>query len=380
MPKPPKSKKTTRKVIYAKPSVQLCVGKDAITANQMKELLGWTEESENVKFKTDYHLKDRHGNKIRLLNDVTNRPIYMSNVESLIQEILRGKWEYNAEPIIVGKTGLILNGQHQGIALILADQEWRKTDSRWKTISNRPPKLDKLIAFGVSEADNVVNTMDTCKPRSLADVLYRSVFFASLPKKARVKAARVCDYAVRLLWDRTGAGLDAFSPRRTHSESLDFINRHPRLLEAVRFVLDEDEEGKVSNLLSPGYAAGLLYLMAASATDSEPEGGQGYAQTSQPNEEQVDFDNWDAACDFWTRLAQGDKKVQPVRESVARLIESEEGFSFKEKLAMIVKGFEAFSTGSVSAKDIELEYVRNEEGQRVLSENPTCGGIDLGSN
>jgi hypothetical protein len=219
----------SRVALYETPYLELASGDKAITVEYAKKLLGWTVEDDKEKFNANYLLKDFSGKKVRCSNNVTNRPLYMAVVKVLIQEILRKRWRLNGESLIIGSTGLILNGQHTLIALILAGQQWEKDPEacdQWTT----EPTIDKAIVFGIDESDMTVNTMDTCKPRSLADVIYRSEFFSGIKAGDRQACARIADYAVRILWHRTGAGLDAFAPRRTHAESLDFIARHPRLL------------------------------------------------------------------------------------------------------------------------------------------------------
>ncbi len=213
--------------------MELCVGSSAITLQKAKDLLGW-EEEEGIPYKKDFLLKDFHGTKIRCFNNVTNRPLYKPNLENLKQEILRNRWQLNGEPIIVGKTGLILNGQHSLLSFIAAVQEWTKDKDKWP-LTTEEPTLDKLIVFGIDESDAVINTMDTCKPRSLADVIYRSEFFAGTNQAERNKLSKITDYAIKLIWDRTGVS-NAFGLRNTHSESLDFLQRHPKLIDCFKHI------------------------------------------------------------------------------------------------------------------------------------------------
>lgn len=357
-----------RKTIYAQVESRLCIGKDALNPKQARELLGWEviESGNGI-------LKDEEAKTIVCHNNVTNRPLYKPNYLSLKQEILRKKWQFNGEPIIIGKTGLILNGQHTLIALVLAGQTWKQDREKWSAWRHEPC-IDKLIVFGVQEDDNVVNTMDTCKPRSLMDVIYRSAFFADKPANVRKMVARYCDYCVRLLWHRTGASLDAFAPRRTHSESLDFINRHSRLLEAVSHVAEENgNENRIGAYLSPGYAAALLYLMAVAESDSDE-----YASQKSPSEEHLTFSLWDKACDFWTLLAGDAKELGAVRKVLAAMLE-EGGGSVAERCALLVKAWSLWLAGKpVTLKSLALQYHEDDDEIRTLAELPTVGGIDLG--
>jgi hypothetical protein len=181
------------------------------------------------------------------------------------------------------------------------------------------------------------------------------------------------------LWHRTGASLDAFAPRRTHSESLDFIARHPRLLAAVRHIQEEnDTENKIGKFIPVGYASGLCYLMAASATEGEKESRDGYTQVERACEEQIDFKYWDRACEFWVLLAAGAAELAPIRAAIVALCE-ERSASFAERCALIAKAWVAFSQGKpVTAAALLLEYEDDANGILVLAETPIVGGIDLG--
>jgi hypothetical protein len=335
--------------------VRICRGEEALTAAKAKELLGWTEETEETPFGADYLLKDRNKVKVRCYNNVTNRPLYQSNLSSIEQEITRGRFVFNGEPIIIGQSGKILNGQHTLIALVLVNQGEEEEIA-----------IDKLIVFGVSEADEVVNTMDTCKSRTLSDVLYRSEIFKSLDSGERKKICRVCDYAIKTVWDRTGAE-NAFAPRKTLPEAINFLEAHPRLLEAVEFVYTENVENSIGRYLSPGYAAGMLYLMGCSNTDPEK-------YLHEPDGKSLNWDNWDKACEFFVMMSSGNKALNPLRNKLVKMSESEEGISRSERFALLAKAWLQFvDKGKVSA--IKLQYVE-EDGFPVLAEFPSVGGID----
>ncbi len=378
MPKLMKSKQKTvkaveREVVYEEISANVCCGETAITAEDAKALLGWEEvpEGGGAYVREVFSLAKV---RARCNNNVTNRPIYAGVVQTLKQEILRRRWLLNGEPIIVGKTGLMLNGQHTLLALVLANIEWESDRERWAEYWPSPPTIDKTVVSGIDENDLTVNTMDTCKPRSLADVIYRSEYFASLTPGDRRNAARMTDYAIRLLWHRTGAGLDAFAPRRTHAESLDFIARHPKLLDAVKHVHEEDgKEGRISKYLSTGYAAGLLYLMGCSTTEPEV-----YRTASHPDESMLDWAKWSDACDFIVLLASGGKETAAIRTTMARSIEGG-GLSNAERWSIVVNASLAHSAGdSITEDSLRLDYTEDEEGGRHLDEHPSVGGIDLG--
>lgn len=374
-------KKTTKKkaaskrkapttILYRKPD-----DVPVITGAYARELLGWNEESDAVPFSDDYIREVSTLYKVahvRMANNVKNRPWYPGTLRTLRQEILRGNWQWNGEPIIVGQQGQILNGQHTLVALVLACREWYDHREMWMATWPAEPTIQKSIVFGVEESDKVINTMDTCKPRSLGDVLYRSAYFAALKHKERKAAARICDYAIRCLWDRTGTSADAYAPRRTHAESLAFLDRHPRLLESVAHIQAEDGERGISSLLSPGLAAGLHYLMATCATPSA-------AYLANPREAVVDWKLRDRADEFWVLLASRSPKMRKVRGYVAARTE-EGGAGRAEKTAIVIKAWTAFAAGKVvTGEAIALRLEPDEDGIPRLAEAPVIGGLDVGS-
>ncbi len=369
-----KENKPERPVVYDEISANVCIGDTAITVDDAKELLGWQEETDQEKFGSNYLLQDSRGRKIRCTNNIANRPINQANLLTLKQEHLRRRWRFNGEPIIVGKSALLANGQHTLISLILAAQEWEDDREKWGEYWGTEPTMEKLIISGVEEDDATINTMDTCKPRSLWEVIYRSVYFSSLSSKDRRNCARAADYAVRLLWHRTGAELDAFAPRRTHAESLDFIARHSRILECVKHVYEEDgKERKIDRYTSPGYAAGLMYLMGSSTTDPKE-----YHEAERPNEDLLDWANWDKASTFIVLLASGGDETKALRAELAKLIETGGG-SPPERWALLCNAWLAYSEKEpITAASLQLLHTVAADGSKTLAEHPTVGGIDLG--
>lgn len=377
-----------REVIYTESEVRLHTKAEgnALTASYAKELLGWREESEGIKFGGDgeppVHLTDLLGKKVHCLNNTSNRYLRMSHVLFLMQEILRGRWQLNGEPCIVGTTGQILDNQHTLIALVLAVQEWHKNQGPYKDVWPQEPCIDKVLVCGIEETDAVVNTINTGKTRVLWDVLYRSIYFSKLKHKDRIACSKLADYAIRLLWSRTGAcgSLDkAKQIKRSHAEALDFIDRHERVLECVRHVYEENgTDNRLLNIVTPGYASALMYLMAASATEREEKGG--YSMVDTPSEEQIDFSNWDKAEEFWVLLCSKHQTMFPVTQAVSALMNEPSGITLGERLGIICKAWNCWSADdSFTAKDLNLEYATAEnDTEPSLVECPNVGGIDLG--
>jgi hypothetical protein len=298
----------------------------------------------------------------------------------LIQKILNQRWRFNGEPIILGKTGLVLNGQHTLVAVIRAEQI-RSADKKglWKHLTE-PITIEKAVSYGVEETDDVVNTMDTCKPRSLADIIYRSEYFAKRKPADRRLASRMLDQCIRMFWSRTASGLDPWAPRKTTDELTEVINQHPKMLKAVSFIMDEDKPEKItedensstvkriSENLPPGYAACLLYLMGASGSNSEK-----YQKNR--NEKYLDLTNWSKAEDYWVLVAS--KSLPNVRDALWSLRSSngETTGTLSEKMAILVEGWNKFLVEDESG--ISLEYATIHD-RMVLNNIPVCGGIDVG--
>lgn len=371
----PKPKKATaeREIVYSKPGATLyAVGSNTgpLTAEVARELLGWEE----VKKEFSREVNSLIGIKAILNNNISNRPIYTAVVKSLEQEILRKRWKLNGEPIILGKTGLILNGQHTLLALIAAHHDWEENPDAYPDWTDAPT-IDKFVNVGVDESDDVVNTMDTAKPRSLADVIYRSHYFDKMEPSDRRKCAKICDYAVRMIWNRTGIG-NAFELRRTHSESLAFIENHPKLLECVKFCYEEEGEasdkGKISCYINVGFAAALMYLMGSSASDPSE-----YQDSDNPNEDMLNWDNWEKACDFWVSLAASEQSTAGLKKFYNAHLREYGVPGIKEKCYMLAKAWTLF-LDTDNTKAMHLSYEENEDGIRCLAEFPTTGGIDIG--
>jgi hypothetical protein len=340
-----------------------------ITVSMAKEFLGWSTDGDD-----EYSLRDIDGTKIYCLNNMNNRPLYKSNYEKLKQEILRRRWLFNGEPIIIGESGKVLNGQHSLIALVLSSQEITQNPELWEEYWNEEPYIEKLVVSGVSEDDSIVNTMDTCKPRSLADVIFRSEYFSSTKPGERKKISKTADFAVRTMWQRTGASLDAFSVKRTHAESLNFIERHMKIIDSIKFIHDLEcgNEKHVTKLISLGNASALLYLMAAGSSDQSY-----YSAIDTRSEDNIKFDLWENAEEFWEKLI-SDDSFEVVRKAIGKLVLDGDSTA-ASTAAIIIKSWELFVEGtSITPGKLKLKYVTNDHGANILGETPTLGGIDLG--
>ena len=404
-----------REIVYPDLEARWCVGPNGVDYKLAEELLGWTEDPDEaaklglgaplLTYKSYFDNPTGVMKKVWLKNDVENRPFYMSNSMALMQEQLNKRWagpngsgpptpdnpdgdSPNPEPIIISRTGQVHNGQHQLVAVKLGQNELIGPDKyHWETVwPEGVLRVDKLIVFGISDSDRVINTMDTCKPRSLADVIFRSPFFKTrvnaqgkeeeVPAKDRQSASTMLDRAVKLLWERLGIKRDPWTPRRTHAEAVDFVNNHKRLLECVSHILMVSRGTAFAKFCPPGHAAGLMFLMAAKATDPDV-----YHTADLLTEDNIDFEMWDKACEFWKALADG-AALAKVRDTIAWLADEDTGggVRLEEKEAVLIKAWLAFSEGKpVTEAAVKLAYETNDEtGISRIKNLPTCGGIDLG--
>lgn len=370
-----------RKVLYPKIEVEQAVGKNAVTVERMKELLGW-EELEEKESGGVPELKQLCGKNVALRNNVKNRPLSTSWLLTLRQEHLQKRWRFNGETIVIGRTGMTMSGQHRGLSLILAEIA-RQDKFHWKDALPEPLTMETLIVYGVPEDDDTFKTLNCGKPSTLDEVLFRSEVFEKFKPKDRRTCSRMTAYAIKLLWDRTGAKDDPFAPRRTHGESLDFLARHPRLLRAVKHIYEEnkvqkDDDGKalpapIGRYVSPGYASAMLYLMGSSTSDVDK-----YGTADPPSEHLLDWENWDKATEFWTLLGASSSDMRPISNAIAALSNPDTGApggSRDEKLGIVCQAWEQFvANNKLTAADLKLK--RDEDGQLV--ETYSVGGIDLG--
>lgn len=396
-------KKATGLDIYAPP----------LTVQDAKKLLGWESEPEYVakmksadpsvnedavKFGQDYFLVDLNGDKVRLHNNTRNRPWGQGISQGYMQDILKRHWELNGETVIIGRGGRVLSGQHRLIGLVFAEQARNSGDeatkAHWAEYWTTPVTLECTVMYGIDESSKVTRTIDNVKSRTLTDVIFADTdLFGGLKIENRKTVARYLDYAVKTLWNRTGEKKNSWEPKRTHSESLAFVDRHNHLKECVAFIYEEEKDGRLSKYLYPGTAAALLYLFACSSTPEEI--AQDYHVQRPSDEKNLSFDNLKKAKMFFADLAREAPELQQVRmtrrpvrgdtsDSFSGIMFSEESdASFDEKVGIIVKAWNAYSKDE-SVEKLELMYeMFTPEGEDVSAfrqiEFPTVqGGIDIG--
>lgn len=363
---------TKNQIIYEEFSLINASGKEAFDYEKAVDVIGWqTADLENGE-KFENPIFRLNNVDVICSNNVCNRPFNLSLAKCYKADILNKSWELNGQPIILSKYGNVLSGQHRIIALILAVLDWREDKSKypkWK----EEPTIDTAIAVGISEERKVVNTIDTGKSRSLADAIIASgvVGRGSASSTSARKVAKGIQYAVIFILESTGVKETSFSRKPSHSFCLDFLDSHPRIVEAVELVLACEGDGNLSGKgINPYRSCGLFYLMAASKSDRSE-----YIQN--PSEKNIDFSSWNKAESFFDALSMADKSVLPVFNQLAS-IEDDEG-NIDEKEATLKLAWHCFSEkDKVTPGAIKLDYIHDEEtGLNWLESDYFCGNLDL---
>ncbi len=417
---PPPQVEEIRDILY--PDIQVkCFWEGsadgAMSYDIMKAILGWESEPEYTArmlqeqpglkpeqamftkelWDDSNNFRNIAGHKVVCWNNDHNRPFDESTAKRYSQEVLTRNWAgpttfpgetVNGETLIVSRTGRVESGQHRGIGYMWAVETWRKQQMKW--IPNWPdePVFETIVVFGVSENPKVIRTLDNVRPRTSTDVIYTSGIFdrkadgtqtSSVEKK---ECSRMLAKAIDFLWQRTGAGGEAGQTKiyQTHAEALGFEERHPKLLDCVKHIFEENASRALSKLrISPGICAGMLYLMGSSSTDAETNAK--YFSMEHRDESVLDWENWDRATEFWVTLASGAGEAIPITTALKSLVD-EDGADGRmiEKVAILTKAWQMFSQHEpIEFATPPLKYTIR-DGRTVLDEGPECslGGIDIG--
>lgn len=385
-PKPPKAIKepkpqrnivmavsSDRSTQYEDVEVQMFDEDAPFTCQDAATLLGCQYPEQEGDTFSKYHFMDTKGRTVFCDNVHMQRPYYSGVAKALMNDILQGYWQKNLETIIVGETGMILDGKHRAIALILAGEAWEKNPGEYPYWTTEPT-IEVLVAKGAKEDKHVVNTIGIGKNRTLADSLFASGVLGDLETKAAKKYARVAEFAIRLLWSRTGAKDNAYSPRIRHAEAFSFMESHETIIHCVKTIVEEnnskDDHTKLERLAPLGVCAGLLYLMGVVTEDE----GKLYRMLATPSESALSFARIEEAEKFWLLLAHNEESVSAISTAIGKLYEKGFGTT-DERIGVIVKGWEAWSkNGTVVLEDLKLKTGKDANGYRILLEIPVISG------
>ena len=237
----------------------------------------------------------------------SNRPMSRSVANLYANEMLRGQWKCNGEPIIFsvdaeGNEHLI-SGQHRLQGLVFAQQAIEK-DEVWPAAQT---EWDAVVIYGVPH--DTADTVDTGKTRTHSDVLFRDPWVDSVIPEAwnatvskRKTWTKTLAGAARLVWLIEGGATVSSAPKFLISEMMSFIqNRHAELAKFVTMVLDaNDADGGNKGLkMSLAYLAALTYVACVEENDCFDDDGNTVIEISINSEIQ------DAMDLFLNQLAVG---------------------------------------------------------------------------
>lgn len=367
------------KIIYDKVEVRLCDKSDPITVELAKEIMGYEELPE--KSQVEHHLK-LGKRRIRFNNNNTNRPLRIGIAKKYANDMLRKKWKLNGETIVIDNRGGVQSAQHRLIGLILAEELRQENVSYWKENYkwHGPVSFEGILVTGISDHKEVTDTLDLGQKRTLADVVFRNRTFEGkdVTDTDQKALATILATAAKVVWMRMDRKQVSDAPHFPHSEALEFIESHPKLVDASLFVYNEDggkgaDGQKIKRFVNLGYAAALLYLQASTATDADQYEEEGL----------VNFDNWDKACEFWVNFASGanleaDNPILVLRNYLPKVSPSG-AFGQANVQGVIINAYNLWAEGQ-KAKGAQLKVKTGKDPRTerpVLLETPRLGGLDI---
>lgn len=208
----------------------------------------------------------------------SNRPMSMGVAKLYANEMLRGQWKCNGEPLIfsVDKDGVehLISGQHRLKAVLLVKQAIVDIVNQQGTIADIWPLAqttwDSVVVYNVPH--DTADTVDTGKSRNHADVLFRDPWVDSvIPEGWNNTVARrklwvkTLAGAARLVWLIEGGAVVSSAPKFLISEMLDFIQKkHEVIHYFITMILNaNDADGDNRGLkMSLPYIAALCYVAA----------------------------------------------------------------------------------------------------------------------
>lgn len=162
-----------------------------------------------------------------------NRPLSQQHVATLAKQMEEGRWQFNAQPIIVSDTETVLDGQHRLHAVIESGAE-----------------IESVVVYGIKE--EAFTTIDTGKVRNGRDVVFLS--YQDVTQSQAQNVAAGARFAILF-----SAKSFTRKEKVSNPEILDFIATHPQLWAMAK---DIESWHSQSAPLGAGLATGLYWLFA----------------------------------------------------------------------------------------------------------------------
>jgi hypothetical protein len=171
-----------------------------------------------------------------LRHNTRNRRVMPAHVTSIARDIVAGRWMLNAQPICFARDGLLLNGQHRLMAVILADGVIEVP-----VIRGLPPAAEATYDLHAKRSPEFGTALESFGDRALVSAM------------------------ANLLWRRELRPPGARHTKATASEIKAIVADHPRLLELRSFGRKMVDHGRASVM---GYGA---YAIERSDPQRGPE-------------------------------------------------------------------------------------------------------------
>lgn len=245
---------------------------------------------DGITFKIETFTVDKA--KLALTRNKSNRPLNQDNVTFICSEMKQKKWMFTGESIIFGKNGDLMNGQHRLEAIIITGIE-----------------QDFLTVRGVN--NDAFKCIDTGKMRSAGDVL--SIMNVINPHSFASIARFIISFN-RGGYEKAAGKMSNRKLKITNHEIADFVTKRlTSMTESREYGFVPENSLVAGNLLSA-----LHYIF-----------------------KQI---NYDAACDFCKKLADGKEleKNDPVfvlRAELLQSIRSNRPMTRLEEIGLICKAW-----------------------------------------
>jgi len=106
-------------------------------------------------------------------HNIQNRPMKNPHSEQIRRKILKGEWGLNGQPIILGKSGRLLDGQNRLFAILNSGKTvqsmvvWNIDDIYFKTIDLGKPRTGADVLYSMGYSKKLASPLSTCAKHEL---------------------------------------------------------------------------------------------------------------------------------------------------------------------------------------------------------------------